>query len=666
MAENLGPLCYACARFGGVAPGRGFACDAYPEGIPVEIMASLWDHRLPQRNDRGLRYEPMSPRIATDPPVSEAQRRAMFAAAAGHSNLGIPAKVGREFGEADPGGKLPARAKDMERGAFRQLVALLARFFSEEAEEPEHRGRDGVPGAMTAANAGTPSGRMGFRTGRRDAADDAPKGRAASCAFVTKDGKVLLVKRADDEENWPGHWSLPGGKCEEGEAEDETARRECREELGGDCGAFDGMRRVETKRTPFGWNHTTFAVPVDGEFEPKLNREHSDHAWVYPDELPERIHPGVLDTIGKMAASDESFEKVERSLAHRKGVRDPDALAAWIGREHGKIKSDESEETRERHEGKLSERTEAHIGREGSAQRESLPESDFLLPSQKKYPVKKDGKYDRNLLLAAARRARINGRTDLARRADAIREREFGAAREAKDRHAADMAMDWRFRVELEEAPIAAATDVMAFDRGSVRDYDPDGRLHVDRANISKANVCEYLGSEIPDAEKLGLDPNRRYRLYRDPDELERAKDTFNQIPILSKHVPVDADSHPAELVVGSTGTDADFNDGYLRNGLVFWPRKAISDIESNRKKQLSAGYRYRADMTPGKTPDGESYDGVMRDIVGNHLAQVVEGRAGPDVVVGDAIIRHPRYGWKPAPFKLPPHAAISGGVQAP
>ena len=31
------------------------------------------------------------------PPVSEKQRRAMYAAAEGHSNLGIPQSVGREF-----------------------------------------------------------------------------------------------------------------------------------------------------------------------------------------------------------------------------------------------------------------------------------------------------------------------------------------------------------------------------------------------------------------------------------------------------------------------------------------------------------------------------------------------------------------------------------------
>jgi hypothetical protein len=44
------------------------------------------------------------------PAVSEAQRKAMFAAAAGKSTLGIPKSVGKEFADADQGGKLPARA----------------------------------------------------------------------------------------------------------------------------------------------------------------------------------------------------------------------------------------------------------------------------------------------------------------------------------------------------------------------------------------------------------------------------------------------------------------------------------------------------------------------------------------------------------------------------
>jgi len=40
----------------------------------------------------------------------------MRAAASGHSTLGIPRQVGKEFSAADPGGRLPKRAK--KRGQF--------------------------------------------------------------------------------------------------------------------------------------------------------------------------------------------------------------------------------------------------------------------------------------------------------------------------------------------------------------------------------------------------------------------------------------------------------------------------------------------------------------------------------------------------------------------
>ena len=45
------------------------------------------------------------------PMRSQAQRRAMRAAAAGKSTIGIPKKVGREYSKADKGGKLPKRAR---------------------------------------------------------------------------------------------------------------------------------------------------------------------------------------------------------------------------------------------------------------------------------------------------------------------------------------------------------------------------------------------------------------------------------------------------------------------------------------------------------------------------------------------------------------------------
>lgn len=174
----------------------------------------------------------------------------------------------------------------------------------------------------------------------------------------------------------------------------------------------------------------------------------------------------------------------------------------------------------------------------------------------------------------------------------------------------------------------------LAFDR-SVRKVDVDGRLHVEISNISKANVCPYLGSEIPNASALGLVPDKVYMLLRDPAELEKAAPTFNNLPLLSKHVPVSAEDHQPDLIVGSTGTDAVFDGTYLKNSLVVWEAIAIAGIESKEQCELSSAYRYTPDMRPG-IYEGTPYDGVMRNIQGNHVALVEVGRAGPDVVVGD------------------------------
>lgn len=176
----------------------------------------------------------------------------------------------------------------------------------------------------------------------------------------------------------------------------------------------------------------------------------------------------------------------------------------------------------------------------------------------------------------------------------------------------------------------------LAFDKASVRIEDRDGRLHVAITHISKANVCPYIGKEIPDYKKLGLDPDKVYQLLRHPEELERAAPTFNNLPLMRKHIHQSADQPHKEEIVGSTGTDAVFVAPYLDNSLVVWDAEAIKLIESDKKKELSSAYYYRLDLTPGEYM-GVKFDGIMRDIVGNHVAIVEEGRAGSDVVVGDS-----------------------------
>jgi len=171
----------------------------------------------------------------------------------------------------------------------------------------------------------------------------------------------------------------------------------------------------------------------------------------------------------------------------------------------------------------------------------------------------------------------------------------------------------------------------LALDRASVRSYDKDGHLHVAECVISKACVNPYNGAEIPDWESLGLDPNRVYMLLRDPKELEKGAPTMAGKPLLFSHKPTTADDHQTDDVVGAV-MNPRYEHPDLKAEIVVWPGSAIAAIEDESQKDLSAGYRYFADMTPG-TYEGESYDGVMRGICFNHLAMVTEGRVSGSFV---------------------------------
>lgn len=175
-----------------------------------------------------------------------------------------------------------------------------------------------------------------------------------------------------------------------------------------------------------------------------------------------------------------------------------------------------------------------------------------------------------------------------------------------------------------------------AFDKASVRTYDEDGMMHVALTPISKSNVCIYYGKEIPNSEELGLEPNKAYRLLRDPEELKKAVSTFNNKPVLNKHIGVTVIDPPKDAIVGSTGERAEFDGTYLKNSMVIWDLDSILGVETEKQKEISSSYRYRLDLTAGEY-EGETYDGVMRDIVCNHVAIVPSGRAGPDVFVYDS-----------------------------
>lgn len=587
-------------------------------------------------------------------------------------------------------------AKDMSPEDWRGLLGGLIEFFAEEAQEPEHADDNEID---------------------EDGAD-----KAAGLVYVEPGGKVLLLKRAPTEENFASHWAFPGGKADAGETADQAATREAQEEIGM---SPEGKRSLLSKvKTPTGMIFHTFRHDVPEQFEPKLNPEHTEHAWASLDALPEPLHPRVADTL--------------KALPKAKDAITPKQTA----------------------EGKLSDHDESEIGTVGSEKREEMPEGVFLEPASRKYPVKEkaDGewKYNRKLLLAAARRARMNGNEELAKRADSIRAREFEGAQDedkveidrshdgpwlsclsgdgkrfyknmrlpddaeigdqtvdvaeallshdraerdgleksiqdfktehsrepsgdemkvlhvqahhnhgtpAERKHIASKNADWGTWSEwcrneegkLGRGPFANepedgaprplghghvdASDSglkLALDRDSVREFDQDGRMRVLKTNISKACINPYRGREIPGYEKLGLDPDRIYQMLRDPEELKKAERTFDGVQLLQKHIPVNVDDHQMWDTVGTVGSNGKFEDPFLTNSIFVWTKNGIDLIESDAQKELSCGYHYRPDMTPGNF-NGIPYDGVMRDIVGNHVALVKDGRAGPDVVVGDS-----------------------------
>lgn len=187
--------------------------------------------------------------------------------------------------------------------------------------------------------------------------------------------------------------------------------------------------------------------------------------------------------------------------------------------------------------------------------------------------------------------------------------------------------------------------DKYTFD--SARTKDSNGYMHVAVSNLTKEQVVPYMGDSIPGYKDLGLEPDKVYQIYRPAEEIEKAVETFNGLPLMLDHWDMDAENIPKDKVVGSLGTDAKWEKPYLTNSLIVTDANAIKAIEDGSYSELSASYACDIDMSGGIF-EGKSYDGVMRNIKGNHVALVHEGRAGHDVKVADSAMEGgEKMSWK-------------------
>jgi SPP1 gp7 family putative phage head morphogenesis protein len=130
------------------------------------------------------------------------------------------------------------------------------------------------------------------------AADDAAlPATAAGILFRCRD-RYLIAKRANNT-----GWGIPGGKIERGESPDECARRETWEET---TIWYRGPLTFRTLHKFRDVRFVTFEADIDEQFEPTLDREHSEYKWATLGEaLLLDLHPGLRLTLTGASDSPE-------------------------------------------------------------------------------------------------------------------------------------------------------------------------------------------------------------------------------------------------------------------------------------------------------------------------------------------------------------------------
>jgi 8-oxo-dGTP pyrophosphatase MutT (NUDIX family) len=176
-------------------------------------------------------------------------------------------------------------------------------------------------------------------------------------------------------------------------------------------------------------------------------------------------------------------------------------------------------------------------------------------------------------------------------------------------------------------------------DRDTARRWDNNGWFEVKRNPLSKSGVFPYLGKNIDPS----LEPEKTYMVYRPASELSNPEtiESFKLLPWVDLHPdnllgPQDAGRLPAESkgVEGVIGEDVFFEGDTLFGNIKIFSDSLADRIDSG-VRELSLGYSCEYEISSGVF-NGINYDAIQKNIRGNHLATVPEGRMGPDVAVLD------------------------------
>lgn len=178
------------------------------------------------------------------------------------------------------------------------------------------------------------------------------------------------------------------------------------------------------------------------------------------------------------------------------------------------------------------------------------------------------------------------------------------------------------------------ATDLLTLDAPK---RTREGFLAV-RAKAARVGVYDYSGAEVDPQNAHGLRDKPVVKVLRDDATVfdQAAARSFIGKPVTN--------DHPAQPVTSANWRDhargtimGAMRDGdHLSFDILLTDASAIAAVEGG-KRELSNGYATDLEFGQFKAPDGTVCDARQTGIVGNHIAIVDRGRAGPECRIGDA-----------------------------
>lgn len=128
-------------------------------------------------------------------------------------------------------------------------------------------------------------------------------------AIVEKEGTILIVTRAHDEDLFPDHAEIPGGTVDPGETLLEATVRELKEETGLDIEEIVDYRKGFDYTSSSGKKVRQFNFIVrTSNHDIVLNpKEHSAFAWIAPSDT---------ESLNKLQITPEMREIVENIICH--------------------------------------------------------------------------------------------------------------------------------------------------------------------------------------------------------------------------------------------------------------------------------------------------------------------------------------------------------------